>query len=212
MQGFIVLFGHLIDSFGNNNDLVSQVNYLTKILIAMGCGAFLLGYIQVACWATSGQRQASSIRIAYFRALMRQEIGWYDKHQSGALSTQIAESLPKIQDAMGDKVASGIMFVAMFFAGIIVALVYDWRLTLVIISVSPLVVIAGAWFSKFLITGNTQGQQLYANAGGIADEALTLIKTVISFGTQQQESRQWVLLLIAQILTRAATMRSCTRS
>ena len=63
-----------------------------------------MGYIQVATWVKSGQNQACAIRIAYFRALLRQEIGWYDQHSSGALTTQIAESLPKIQEAMSDKV------------------------------------------------------------------------------------------------------------
>ena len=63
-----------------------------------------MGYLQVYCWANSGRRQACAIRVNYFRALMRQEIGWYDRHSSGALSSQIADSLPKIQDAMGDKV------------------------------------------------------------------------------------------------------------
>ena len=164
-----------------------------QILIALGCGAFALGYIQVFCWAKSGQRQTAAIRTAYFRALMRQEIGWYDRHSSGALSTQIAESLPKIQDAMGDKVASGIMFLSLFLTGLIIALVYDWRLTLVILSMAPLVIIAGAIFSKIMFLGSTRGQKLYAEAGGIADEALTLIRTIISFGTQNTEAARYVL-------------------
>ena len=81
----------------------------------------------------------------------------------------------------------------MFIAGIIVAFVYDWRLTLVIISVSPLVVVAGALFSKLLIKGSTKGQTLYAGAGAIADEALTLYRTVVSFGTEQQEASRFYL-------------------
>ncbi len=63
-----------------------------------------MGYIQVATWVQAGQRQAAVMRLAYFRALLRQEIGWYDRHASGELTTQIAESLPKIQAAISDKV------------------------------------------------------------------------------------------------------------
>ena len=95
----------LIDQFGGGSSgLLSGVEHLVTILIGIGCGALVMGYLQVFCWAKSGQRQAIAIRVAYFRALMRQDIGWYDKHQSGALSTQIADCLPKIQDAIGDKV------------------------------------------------------------------------------------------------------------
>jgi ABC-type multidrug transport system fused ATPase/permease subunit len=84
-------------------------------------------------------------------------------------------------------VASGIQFTCLFITGLVVALTYDWRLTLVIVSVMPLIVIAGALFSKLLIVGTTKGQTLYASAGAIADEALTLIRTVVSFGTQTKE-------------------------
>ena len=88
----------------NSNGLQSDVVFLVRILALLGLGSFIIGVLQVYTWAKSGQRQTSAIRVAYFRALMRQEIGWYDRHSSGALSTQIAESLPKIQDAISDKV------------------------------------------------------------------------------------------------------------
>ena len=80
----------------------------------------------------------------------------------------------------------------LFITGIIVALTYDYKLTLVIISVMPLIILAGALFSKFLISGSTEGQTLYAHAGALADEALTLFKTVVSYGTQTQEVTRWV--------------------
>ena len=94
----------------------------------------------------------------------------------------------------------------MFVVGIIVAFVYSWKLTLVcrytvrashsccnrqvIIAMFPLLITAGAAFNKLLVQGNTKSQKLYAGAGAIADEALTLIRTVISFGTQQRETER----------------------
>ena len=109
MPGFIILFGNLINQFAASNasSLISEVTLLVRILIGIGVGAFILGYTQVAAWSIAGQRQAAAIRVAYFRALLRQEIGWFDLTTSGALTTQIAESLPKIQEAIGDKVRIG---------------------------------------------------------------------------------------------------------
>ena len=51
-------------------------------------------------------------------------------------------------------------------------------------------ILSGAAFNHFLVQGNTKAQKLYATAGSIADEALTLIRTVVSFGTQQKESER----------------------
>ena len=111
MPGFIILFGNLINQFdaSNASSLINEVTLLVRILIGIGVGAFILGYVQVVTWSLAGQRQAAAIRVAYFRALLRQEIGWFDLTTSGALTTQIAESLPKIQEAMGDKVGEGLV-------------------------------------------------------------------------------------------------------
>jgi ATP-binding cassette, subfamily B (MDR/TAP), member 1 len=76
----------------------------------------------------------------------------------------------------------------MFFVGIIVAFVYNWELTLVILSTYPAMIISGAMFNKLLIQGSATSTKLYAAAGSIADEALSLIRTVVSFGTQDLET------------------------
>jgi ABC-type multidrug transport system fused ATPase/permease subunit len=39
----------------------------------------------------SSERQTNKMRKAYFRAILRQEIGWFDQHKSGELSTRLAE-------------------------------------------------------------------------------------------------------------------------
>jgi hypothetical protein len=59
----------------------------------------------VTFFVISGHRQAQRIRAAYFRSLLCQEIGWYDQNLAGALSTRIAGDIPKIQEAIGDKVS-----------------------------------------------------------------------------------------------------------
>ena len=49
-------------------------------------------------------------------------------------------------------------------------------------------------FNKLLVQGNTKTQKLYATAGSIADEVLTLVRTVISFGTQHKEAERYEII------------------
>jgi len=42
-------------------------------------------------WAISCERQTHRIRKQFFRAILRQEIAWFDVHQSGELTTRLAE-------------------------------------------------------------------------------------------------------------------------
>lgn len=62
----------------------------------------------------SAQRQSLRIRKMYFNALVRQEMAWYDRHKTGALSSRISSDVPKIQEALGDKVGSFFQFLGMF--------------------------------------------------------------------------------------------------
>ena len=52
----------------------------------------------------AGQRQALRIRMRFFTALVRQDMTWYDRQSTGALAVRISQDIPKIQDAMSDKV------------------------------------------------------------------------------------------------------------
>ena len=59
---------------------------------------------QVVCFIVAGERQAERVRCLYFQALLRQEIGWYDCNSAGALTSRISADVPKIQEAISDKV------------------------------------------------------------------------------------------------------------
>ena len=143
----------------------------------------------------AAQRQTTAMRARYFEALMRQEMGWYDEQETGALTARIDDDVSKIQEALGDKLGSLIQFLSMFFAGMIVAFIYGWKLALVILSVTPLLVAVGFFFTKFMATAATQGQASYADAGSVAYEAIGLIRTVVSFGAQRLELERYNKLL-----------------
>ena len=78
----------------------------------------------------------------------------------------------------------------MFVVGLGVAFWYSWKLTLVICSLFPLIITAGVALNKLLVQGNTKSQKLYADAGAVSDEAISMIRTVVSFGTQQLDSER----------------------
>ncbi len=54
----------------------------------------------------------------------------------------------KIELGTGEKLGLFFQWIAAFFAGFIIGFVYGWKLTLVILAVSPLLVICGIVMSK----------------------------------------------------------------
>lgn len=61
------------------------------IFLGIGCGVFILGYVQTAAWQTAAYGQCKRIRVKLVQAILKQEIGWYDVHETGELNTRISE-------------------------------------------------------------------------------------------------------------------------
>lgn len=46
---------------------------------------------QITLFMAACERQVNKIRKQFFKAIIKQEIGWFDKHQSGELTTRLSE-------------------------------------------------------------------------------------------------------------------------
>ncbi|XP_078355076.1 ATP-dependent translocase ABCB1-like, partial [Oculina patagonica] len=95
--------------------------------------------------------------------------------------------LNKVDDGIGHKIGMFLQAITTVLVGIVMGFVYGWKLTLVMISVSPLMVIAGGLIAKIMTSMTTRGLDAYAKAGSIAEEVLSSIKTVAAFGGEKKE-------------------------
>jgi ATP-binding cassette subfamily B (MDR/TAP) protein 1 len=65
--------------------------------------------------------------MKYVRAILKQEIGWFDTCGAGELSTKVAELCGKVQDGLGRKVGDLIQYVTQVVASFVVGLYLCWR-------------------------------------------------------------------------------------
>lgn len=62
--------------------------------------------IEVSCWTITGERQAARIRALYLKAILRQDIEFFDKEMStGQVVERMSGDTFLIQDSIGEKVA-----------------------------------------------------------------------------------------------------------
>uniref|UniRef100_A0A8B9KNS2 ATP-binding cassette, sub-family B (MDR/TAP), member 5 n=1 Tax=Astyanax mexicanus TaxID=7994 RepID=A0A8B9KNS2_ASTMX len=149
--------------------------------VGIGAGVLLLGTFQVMLFLLTATRQTKRIREKYFHAVLHQQMAWFDTHPIGELNTRLTDDINTINDGLGDKICIFVQFFCRFLAGIIIGFIYGWKLTLVIMSVSPL--LAG---SAILATLTGKELSAYAKAGAVAEEILVAIRTVVAFNGQQK--------------------------
>ncbi|XP_058380734.1 phosphatidylcholine translocator ABCB4 isoform X3 [Diceros bicornis minor] len=205
----MIVFGEMTDRFVNTSGNFSfPVNFSLSMLnpgrileeemtryayyySGLGAGVLVAAYIQVSFWTLAAGRQIKKIRQKLFHAILRQEIGWFDINDTTELNTRLTDDISKISEGIGDKVGMFFQAVATFFAGFIVGFIRGWKLTLVIMAISPLLGLSAAVWAKILSAFSDKELAAYAKAGAVAEEALGAIKTVIAFGGQNKELERY---------------------
>ncbi|ESO91246.1 hypothetical protein LOTGIDRAFT_153678 [Lottia gigantea] len=161
----------------------------------IGASMFVLSTIQVAFWTMACERQTNKIRKAFFQSILRQDQGWFDQHQSGELTTRLSDDLERIREGIGDKFSLCIQFVAQFISGFAIGFTKSWKLTLVMMSLTPLLAVCAAFVGKLVASYSKKEQTSYAQAGSVAEEVLSCIRTVTSFNGQKKEINRYATSL-----------------
>ncbi|XP_043821901.1 ATP-dependent translocase ABCB1 isoform X2 [Dromiciops gliroides] len=205
----MLVFGEMTDSFasmGNRNQsnltlnnssenpfakLEEEMTTYAYYYSGVGFGVLVAAYIQVSFWTLAAGRQIKKIRQSFFHSIMRQEIGWFDVHDVGELNTRLTDDVSKINDGIGDKIGMLFQALATFFTGFIVGFTRGWKLTLVILAISPVLGTSAAIWAKVLSSFTDKELLAYAKAGAVAEEVLSAIRTVIAFGGQKKELERY---------------------
>ena len=123
-------------------------------------------------WAYTAEMTAKRIRERYFKAILRQDIAYYDKIGPGEVTTRIqtdtrmsfrfrshtgvltadffSNTPDLVHRGISERLAVVVSFISAFFTGFILAFLRNWRLTLAMCSILPCVSISGAFMNKFI--------------------------------------------------------------
>jgi len=166
------------------------------MMVYIGCATFTCSTLQVACFSLQSVRQMKEIRLEYFRSILRQDMGFHDKTPAGELNVRLSSDINKVATGTGEKISSLIQYMAMAVSGIVVGLVYTWKMGLVTLSVTPLIAISSTLFFMVSTVYTKKELSAYAKAGSIAEEAISAVRTVTALGCQGRFTDRYTVNLV----------------
>ena len=93
-----IIFGELIDSFINFEkpgqapfDLEAEMTKFALYYVYLAIGNLAVAYGQMAFWSLAATRQVKRMRITFFSAVLKQDIGWFDTTDPGELNSRLTE-------------------------------------------------------------------------------------------------------------------------
>ncbi|XP_065339675.1 ATP-dependent translocase ABCB1-like isoform X2 [Cloeon dipterum] len=169
----------------------SYMSIFALYYVFIGVGVLVAAFMQTLCWELACEKQVYRLRQMFFAQILRQDITWFDRNQSGDLASKLSDDMERIREGLGSKFSMVVQYMSTFVAGLIVGLFANWRLTLVILSVAPILIGTSGYMAKIAAASAAREQLKYGIAGGIAEEVLTSIKTVAAFGGQAKEVERY---------------------
>jgi ABC-type multidrug transport system fused ATPase/permease subunit len=182
------LYGSTLSTLGagqalnpNPIGLQKTVGDIVRNFLIVGASMFLSYFMMSTFWTWVSIRQMQKLKEFYFKELLKQEQGWFDSSNAYEISTKVQAQIKQVEGGMGEKIGNILMSLSQVITGLVIALNTNWKLTLVILCTSPLIIMTVIILVKKMKVGALISRKSYEKAGGVAEEVLYNIKTVASF-------------------------------
>ncbi|XP_057769484.1 ABC transporter B family member 15-like [Salvia miltiorrhiza] len=190
MPAMLLVTSKLMNSFGVTSSQLSlsqnfthSINKNALVLCYMACVQWVACFLEGYCWTRTAERQASRLRSRYLKAVMRQDVGYFDLHVTS--TAEVIQSVSSdslvIQDSISEKVPVFVMNLSTFLGSYVAAFIMLWRLAIVGFPFIVLLVIPGLMYGRALMGIARKIRDEYAKANVIAEQALSSVRTVYAF-------------------------------
>jgi ATP-binding cassette subfamily B (MDR/TAP) protein 1 len=193
---FSIIVSRMITVFylPDANDIQSQIAKYCFGFIGLAVGEVLANYFSRFFFSVVGERLTTKIRMLTMRSLLKQEIGFFDDtdHSVGVLCAKLSNDAGYIRGLTVDWSNQVVQGVTTIGVGVTLAFYFDWRITLFLLALAPLIFIAGAGQMAFLQGGENQTDE---ESSRIVGEAVGSVRAVKAFTLQEFTVGKFVVQL-----------------
>ena len=130
---------------------------------------------------STGLMVVAGIRNKLHNVLLKQEIGFYDRHNIGELTNRLSADVEVLQDTLTMGLAISLRSLCVCIGGVIMLLLTSPLLSVILLIFLPVSIVLGKWVGKKVRVRSKSIQECQANAGKVAHENFSNIKLVHAF-------------------------------
>ena len=178
------------------DDYILLKNYdgmLTLIIIMVGVlfleVIFMYLFTFYANWL--GQKVIKDLRVSIFQKIIKFKMSFFDNNAVGRLVTRTVNDIETIASIFSQGLFTIIADILKMLTVLIVMLVISWELTLVVISIFPLLIYATRVFQKTMKVAFEKVRTEVANLNSFVQERISGIKIVQIFSRESLEIKNF---------------------
>ncbi|CAN6557950.1 unnamed protein product [Malus baccata var. baccata] len=186
------VLSEVINSYGKSQVTNADVDKFALRLFYVAIGVGLAAFV--------AERQTSKMRMEYLKSVLRREVSFFDTQTASSSTTFqvisiISSDATAVQVSLYKKIPDCLTYMSTFFFCHIFAFKLSWRLTLAAMPISVMFMAPGLVFGKILIGLVMKGIEAYGVAGGLAEQAISSVRTVYSYVGENQTLNRFSTVL-----------------
>ena len=181
----LIIFGEFFVIDGGRS-YIEMGEYMLWAMVIFGAASMGVECVGGTCLELAKNRMVAKWKKGYIKGVLRQEVGWYDVNKPQELSTRMGESLVLIEKGLGSGTMGLIsMGLGQLVSGLVIGFIFKWDLALVTLGTSAITFVPAAVYSMAALDKKTKMlADAYGEAGGVASETLSGLRTVVSLGLE----------------------------
>ena len=171
-----------------NQAFLKRLPYvIMAIFLIRGVASFIARYFM----ARVGRDVVKTLRNEMFNHLLRLPASYYDLATSGQLLSKIIYNVDQVASACTNAVTTAVQALALIIGLFVVMFLINWHLTILYVSVAPLIAIIIRYTAKRMRRLSGKVQNYLGDATHISEEAIEGYKVVKIFGGQNYEAKKF---------------------
>ena len=173
----------MIDPVANNHTLNTYCLYFVFVAVVSSVATAAYQFT----FGLASENLVYKVRLSMFNKLLRLPVSYFDKKENtaGAISSRLATDAFQINNMVSGVLGVMCLNMATVGASLVFALVYSWKVTLIALAVSPLMVIIGSLNMKMQLKLNSKSQDAEKFLGSLMSDSVCNIRTVKSMGRNE---------------------------
>lgn len=191
---FPALFGAMIDaaqgkqSYGFLPLSINNLGYLAFIILFIQS---VVSFFRIQFFVAVAEKSLADIRRDTYFKLITLPMNFFANRRVGELNSRISADLSQIQDTLTTTLAEMIRQLLSLIAGVLLLFFISVKLTLLNLSILPVLVIVAVFLGKLIRNISRQAQDKLAESNTVVEETLQGISNVKAFVNESFEANRY---------------------
>ncbi|RYJ38695.1 ABC transporter related protein [Flavobacterium anhuiense] len=182
---FPKLMGMLVDCVKNKNN--DEANTIAIGLVAILFLQSFFSFFRLSLFVNFTENTLANLRLALYTNLVKLPMTFFSQKRVGELNSRISADITQIQDTLTTTIAEFLRQFILIIGGVILLATESFKLTLLMLSVVPLVAVAAVIFGRFIRKYSKKVQDQVAESQVIVEETMQGISIVKAFANEWYE-------------------------